>query len=74
MTDKQVREIFAGMMPKRYKTVDELPAALQPEIRELIAAGALKGQGGAKGLDLTEDMARGMIIGKRYADSVFDSE
>lgn len=82
MTDKQVREIarqasqevYNELKVKRYKTVEDLPAALQSEIRELISAGALKGQGGDKGLDLTEDMARGMIIGKRYADSVFDGE
>ena len=60
MTDKQVREIFAGMMPKRYKTVDELPAALQPEIRELIAAGALKGQGGG-----ARDDYRQAVCGQR---------
>lgn len=52
----------------RYNKVTELPKGLQKEIQELIDSGALKGD--QKGnLNITEDMARCLIIGKRYADS-----
>ena len=55
---------------QRYKTIDEVPAALRPETQQLIASGALSGKGGAAGLDVTEDMLRTLIIAKRYADKV----
>jgi len=54
--------------PRRFRTLEEVPAALQPETRELIEAGVLRGRGGQAGLDMTEDMLRTLIIGKRYAD------
>lgn len=47
-------------------TINDVPKALQPETKELIDCGALKGNG--NDLDLSEDMLRGIIIGKRYAD------
>lgn len=53
-------------MAVRFKTISEVPAALRPETQELIASGALKGN--EKGLDVTEDMLRTLIIAKRYAD------
>ena len=53
---------------QRYKTIDEVPAALRPETQQLIASGALKGN--EHGLDVTEDMLRILIIAKRYADKV----
>lgn len=52
----------------RYNKVTELPKGLQKEIQELVDSGALKGD--EKGnLNITEDMARCLIINKRYADS-----
>ncbi len=50
---------------KRYQTFEELPDWAKPETKELIDAGALKGN--EKGLDLTEDMLRCLLISKRYA-------
>lgn len=47
----------------RYQTLEELPAWAIPEATELVELGALKGN--EKGLDLTEDMLRCMIINLR---------
>lgn len=47
---------------QRFKTVDELPDWAQKDIQKLIDKGLLKGKGGDAGLDLTEDMARTLII------------
>ena len=46
----------------RYKTVEEMPKWAQEDVQKLIDAGFLKGKGGDAGLDLTEDMARTLII------------
>ena len=53
---------------KRYQTLAEVPEALRQETAELMDAGALRGTGGAAGLDVTEDMLRTMIVCKRYAE------
>lgn len=53
-------------MATRYKTINDVPAALRKETQELINSGALKGN--ENGLDVTEDMLRSMIIIKRYVD------
>ena len=53
----------------RYNKVSELPEYYRAEIQELIDSGALKGDANGD-LNITEDMARAMIISKRYADSV----
>ncbi|MGI6180571.1 MAG: N-acetylmuramoyl-L-alanine amidase [Agathobaculum sp.] len=53
---------------KRYATVDELPADLRPAIQALVDSGALRGVGGSRGLDLTYDMARMLVVSKRYTD------
>lgn len=55
-------------MIKRYQSIGELPKALQNEAQELVKAGVLAG--GANGLDVTEDMARTMIVSKRYVDKL----
>lgn len=47
---------------KRYKTVDELPDWAQKPIQKLIDKGYIEGKGGDAGLDMTEDMARVLII------------
>jgi N-acetylmuramoyl-L-alanine amidase CwlA len=47
---------------KRYKTVDELPDWARKDIQTLIKKGYLEGKGGDVGLDLTEDMARVLIV------------
>lgn len=47
---------------QRFKTVDELPEPYRAEIQTLINKGHLRGKGGDAGLDLTEDMARVLII------------
>ena len=47
----------------RYQSVDELPVWAKAETQELIDLGALKGN--EKGLDVTEDMLRTMIINLR---------
>jgi len=46
----------------RYKKVEEMPKWAQADIQKLIDKGLLKGKGGDVGLDLTEDMARTLII------------
>ncbi|WP_051280460.1 peptidoglycan recognition protein family protein [Anaerovorax odorimutans] len=55
-------------MQERYSKVSELPKSLQEEVQELVDSGALKGDGNGN-LNITEDMARCMIINKRYVDS-----
>lgn len=47
----------------RYQRMEDLPDWAIPEATELVSLGALKGN--EKGLDLTEDMLRGMIINLR---------
>lgn len=61
------KEVTNDMNIKRYNKVNELPKSLQQEIQELINIGALKGDGNGN-LNLTEDMARCLIINKRYSD------
>ncbi len=51
----------------RYNAIEEVPSWAQATVRELVDAGALGGVGGGN-LDLSMDMIRGMVIGKRYAD------
>lgn len=63
------KEGVEELMAVRFKTVNDVPASLRKETQQLIDAGALKGKGGDKGLDVTEDMLRCMIITKRYIDS-----
>ena len=53
----------------RYNKIEEMPAWARAEIKELVDAGALKGDEHGN-LDLTEDMMRTLIINKRYAESV----
>lgn len=52
----------------RYNTIEEVPSWAQDTVRALVDAGALKGDGYGN-LDLSMDMIRGMVIGKRYADA-----
>lgn len=51
----------------RYHALEDLPEWAQPEIKELLEAGALKGDESGD-LDLTLDMVRVLMISKRYAD------
>ena len=52
----------------RYNTIEEVPSWAQDTVRALMDAGAL--QGDEHGcIDLSRDMIRGMVIGKRYADT-----
>ena len=48
---------------KRYQTIEDVPEWAKPETQELIDLGALRGN--EKGLDVTEDMLRTMIINLR---------
>lgn len=56
-------EVEAVAEAKRYQTLEELPAWAVPEATELVELGALRGN--EKGLDVTEDMLRTMIINLR---------
>lgn len=47
---------------QRFKTVDELPKWARADIQKLIDLGHLQGKGGNDGLDITEDMARTLIV------------
>lgn len=68
MTETQVKALIEEAQPKRYSKVLELPTYYQAEVQELINVEALKGD--SKGnLNLTEDLIRGLIVGKRYADT-----
>mgnify|MGYP004487634055 CR=1 FL=1 len=52
----------------RYHTFDEVPDWAKPEIKELMDAGALRGD--EKGdLNLSDDLMRAIIINKRYTES-----
>lgn len=52
----------------RYDSIDDVPGWAQDTVRALIDAGALQGDDQGR-LDLSLDMIRGMVIGKRYADA-----
>lgn len=52
----------------RYNKLEDVPDWAQDTVRALMDAGAL--QGDEHGcIDLSQDMIRGMVIGKRYADA-----
>lgn len=52
----------------RYNKIEDVPDWAQDTVRALMDAGAL--QGDEHGcIDLSRDMIRGMVIGKRYADT-----
>lgn len=52
----------------RYNKIDDVPAWAQDTVRALMDAGALKGDEHGC-IDLSRDMVRGMVSGKRYADA-----
>ena len=52
----------------RYNNLEEVPSWAQDTVRALVNAGALRGDEHGN-LDLSMDMIRGMVIGKRYADA-----
>ena len=52
----------------RYNTIEEVPSWAQDTVRALMDAGALQGDDQGR-LDMSLDMIRGMVIGKRYADA-----
>ena len=52
----------------RYDSIDDVPGWAQDTVRALMDAGALQGDNHGR-LDLSLDMIRGMVIGKRYADT-----
>lgn len=57
-----------GEEEMRYQTIEDVPQWAREETQELIDSGAL--QGNEKGLDVTEDMLRTMIVSLRYVKSV----
>lgn len=52
----------------RYNTIDEVPSWAQSMVRDLMAAGALRGDERGN-LNLSLDMIRGLMIGTRYAEA-----
>ena len=52
----------------RYDSIDDVPGWAQDTVRALMDAGALQGDDQGQ-LDLSLDMIRSMVIGKRYADA-----
>lgn len=52
----------------RYSKIEDVPGWAQDTVRALMDAGALQGDNRGR-LDLSLDMIRGMVIGKRYADA-----
>lgn len=51
----------------RYNKIEDVPDWAQDTVRALMDAGALRGDEHGC-IDLSQDMVRGMVIGKRYAD------
>lgn len=66
---QRVNEILEEENMVRYNKIEEMPKWAQPEIQELVDAGALRGDENGN-FNLTEDMIRMLIINKRYAESV----
>jgi murein DD-endopeptidase MepM/ murein hydrolase activator NlpD len=60
-------------MEKVYKRLEDLPAYLRPEIKKLMDAGALRGDQ-AGDVNLTENMARALVIGMRYVDRALEGK
>lgn len=56
---------------ERYKKVEEMPELLQKDIQCLVDCGALNGKSEGD-LDITEDMARMLVVSKRYMDKLYD--
>lgn len=52
----------------RYSKIEDVPDWARDVVRALMDAGALKGDDNGC-IDLSRDMVRGMVIGKRYADA-----
>ena len=52
----------------RYNSIDDVPGWAQDTVRAMMDAGALQGDDQGR-MDLSLDMIRGMVIGKRYADA-----
>ena len=67
---EEVNERLESELAVRYKTIYDVPEPLREETRQLIESGALRGN--EKGLDVTEDMLRCMIINKRYVDGLIE--
>lgn len=55
-----------NMEEKRYQTMEELPDWAKAHIEVLVKSGCLNGN--EKGLDLSEDMLRVIVVLKRYID------
>lgn len=53
----------------RYKTINDMPKGYQAEAQQLVALG-FNGKGGDKGLDVTEDMLRTMIVNMRMCKAL----
>ena len=53
----------------RYKTIDEIPEGYREEAQELIDLG-FNGYGDERGLYVTEDMLRGLIINLRMCKAL----
>jgi N-acetylmuramoyl-L-alanine amidase len=52
-----------------YKTLDDVPSYWRDELRALVSAGAIKGDG-INSLGIRRSELKAVIIGKRYADSL----
>lgn len=57
---EELKQLIESMKPRVYNTIDEIPEWARPAIQCLIDKGALKGTN--KGLNLTEDMVRMLVI------------
>ena len=75
MTEAQTRAIAKEeankVQPKRYRAVSDMPEYIRADMQALIDEKVLTGKGGSeadKGLDLTEDMARMLIMMRRMID------
>lgn len=59
------------LLMKRYMTINEVPASIRPEIKEMMDKGIIKGT--EKGLDMTYDMLRSAVFTLR-AIKAFDKK
>lgn len=53
----------------RYRTIDDIPEGYRAEVRELMALG-FNGYGDSRGLYVTDDMLRGMIVNLRMCKAL----
>lgn len=63
--DNALTKAIQELTPTRYKTLEECPSWAHDTVKKLVDKGALKGTDSDRGLDLTDDILRPMVIQDR---------